>query len=222
MGRHGGRHRIRRQAQPESSVTSTGTHRAVGRRRGVAAWPIACVVLLGLLVAGWFGWNWADGVLESRAAAQATDCIKGDTTVRVAVDPALDSPVKAAADRWNRERMVVGEHCVRVEIRTAASADVEAVLSGTSDPATVGGYPAAWLPDSTARIDALAETHPELIGSSGLVIASGPRGDHPFLAVAGPKTDDVKQHAAQSFQRFLLEPAQQSEFREAGLTSPND
>lgn len=218
MGRHGGRHRVREQGEPAPSVTSTGTHRAVGRRRGIAAWPIACVVLLGLLVAGWFGWNWADGVLESRAAAQAASCQQGDTTIRIAVDPALDAPVTSAADRWNRAQTVVREHCVHVEVHTAPSADVEAVLTGTADPDTIGGYPTAWVPDSPQRIDTLARQRPELIGSSGLTIASGPDGDHPFLAVAGRNSDETQQHAAQSFQKFLLEPAQQREFREAGLT----
>lgn len=218
MGRHGGRHRIRRRTETTSSITSTGTHRAVGRRRGVAAWPIACVVLLGLLVAGWFGWNWADGVLESRAAAQAAACPGGDATIRVAVDPALDGPVGSAADRWNRKGTVVREHCIHVEVHAAPSDDVAAVLTGDSDPATIGGYPAAWIPDSPERIDALADQHPELIGSSGLTVASGPDGDYPFLALAGEHSDGTRQHAAQSFQKFLLEPAQQKAFREAGLT----
>ncbi|MGW9306716.1 hypothetical protein ACWGPQ_01775 [Saccharomonospora azurea] len=221
MGRHDGRHRARQQPEPAQSVTSTGTHRAAGRRRGVAAWPIACVVLAGLLVAGWFGWNWADGVLESRAVAEVESCQAGDTTVRVAVDPALVDPVSTAADRWNREGTVVREHCVHVDVQAVPSAEVEAVLSGTADPADIGGYPTAWLPDSAERIDALAQQHPELIGSSGLTIASGPDGEHRYLAVAGPDTRDAQQHAAQSFQKFLLRPAQQQAFRAAGLTPAN-
>ncbi len=149
MGRrHRARHRTGRHYATMTSVT--GTHRAVGKRRGIAAWPIVCVVLVAFLVAGWFGWHWADGVLESRAAAQAADCKQGDLPLRVTVDPALEEPVMAAASRWNEERTVVREHCVRVVVHTASPDDVYAVLTDDADPTTIGGSPAAWLPDSTA------------------------------------------------------------------------
>jgi hypothetical protein len=221
MGRHA-RHRAgHANSEAPQSVTATGTHRAVGRRRGVAAWPIACLVLIGLLVAGWFGWNWADGVLESRAAAEVASCPQGDATVRVAVDPALEEPVATAADRWNREGTIVREHCVRVDVHAVPSEEVEAVLLDSAEPASIGGYPTAWLPDAAERIDRLAADRPELIGSSGLTIASSTEGEHRFLAVAGPHTGEVEQHAAQSFQKFLLRPAQQDVFRAAGLTPAN-
>ncbi|TLW94966.1 ABC transporter substrate-binding protein [Saccharomonospora piscinae] len=217
MARQGeARHRAARHRASTASTTSTGTHRAVGRRRTVAAWPVACVVLLGLLVAGWFGWNWADGVQESRAAAEAADCQQGDTTIRVAVDPALEQPVTTAANRWNRARTVVQEHCVHVTVAATPSAEVYDSLT-TSDT----GAPAAWLPDSTTWLDELNRARPDLLGSSGLPVATGPDGEYPFLAIAGDG-ELLRQHAAQSFQKYLLEPAQQAEFRQAGLGPADD
>ncbi|WP_282770610.1 substrate-binding domain-containing protein [Saccharomonospora viridis] len=217
MGRrHRARHRTGRHYATMTSVT--GTHRAVGKRRGIAAWPIVCVVLVAFLVAGWFGWHWADGVLESRAAAQAADCKQGDLPLRVTVDPALEEPVMAAASRWNEERTVVREHCVRVVVHTASPDDVYAVLTDDADPTTIGGSPAAWLPDSTEWVEKLARDRPELVGSSGLSLASGPDGDYPFLVIAGDDATGAQQHAAQSFQKYLLQPEQQAQFRKAGLT----
>lgn len=221
MGRrHRGRHRVGRHyvTGTTTSAANTGTHRAIGKRRGIAAWPIACVILLGLLVAGWFGWNWADGVLESRAAAQAADCKQGDTTIRVTVDPALEKPVTTAASRWNHARTVVREHCVHVDVHTASPDDVYAVLTGKAEPTTIGGSPTAWLPDSTQWLDKLVQNRPDLVGSSGLPLASGPHDNYPFLVISGDDVDGTQQHAAQSFQKYLLKPEQQDQFRKAGLT----
>lgn len=217
MGRRSrARHRADRR---RDAVATTGTHRAVGRkaRRRVAAWPVACVILLGLLVMGWFGWNWADGVLKGRAAARAADCAAGDISIQVVVAPVLERPVEGAAQRWNQARTVVQQHCVRVDVRSATASEVYAVLTGETDAETIGGNPTAWLPDSTRWLDALNREHPELMGSSGLPVARGEDGDYPFLALAGPEIDDTRQHAAQSFQKYLLKPAQQNSFRDVGL-----
>ncbi|WP_019812620.1 substrate-binding domain-containing protein [Saccharomonospora saliphila] len=220
MGGHrsGGNHRAGRRTAG-TSTTTTGSHRAVGRaaRRRVAAWPVACVVLIGLLVAGWFGWNWADGVMESRAAAQATDCPEGDAVVRVAAAPALAEPTTTAASRWNRHRTVVRDHCVRIHVHTADDADVFAVLTGTADAAGLGGAPSAWLPASEDWADRLAERRPDRLGSSPVPVASGDGGAHPYVGLAGETVEAVHQHAAQSFRAFLLRPAQQDTFVAAGF-----
>ncbi|WP_235998998.1 hypothetical protein [Qaidamihabitans albus] len=208
------------------SLTSTGTHRAVGRsasRRGIAAWPIACLVLVGLLVAGWFGWNWADGVVESRAEAQATSCQEGDATLRVVVDPGAQHPVSVAAARWNQARTVVRGHCVTVDVHAAPEDRMLAVLFGDAGPDTVGGWPAAWLPKSASSIEQLESERPERIGSQAESVASdgtdGTDGDYPYVGLTGEGVDDVQERAAQSFRAYLLQPAQQADFAAAGLAA---
>ncbi|PRX45133.1 hypothetical protein B0I33_110232 [Prauserella shujinwangii] len=217
MGRHS---RVETPERPDS-VTSTGTHRAVGKaagRRRVAAWPIACLVLVGLLVAGWFGWNWADGVLQSRAEALAAGCQEGDARISVVVDPAAEQPVTTAAQRWNAARTVVHGHCITVAVHTAASDQVLDVLLGDADPGPIGGTPSAWLPATGDAAERLRAERPELVGSLPESV-TGTDGEYPYLALAGAGVDDVQERAAQSFGAYLTRPAQQAAFTDAGLSS---
>ncbi|NIJ12248.1 hypothetical protein FHU38_002592 [Saccharomonospora amisosensis] len=213
-----GRHSIVDHPAVERSdaLTSTGTHRAIGKatRRGVAAWPIASVVLVVLLVLGWFGWNWADGVVQNRAQAQAADCQEGETSIQVAVAPSIEQPVTRAAQTWNENRTVVHGYCVDVDVKAVAAQQVlDSLLAGS--PA---GMPAAWIPESSSSIDQLSKQRPGLLGSSGRSVASGAAGDYPYVTLAGEQVDDVQQRAAQSFRAFLVAPAQRTGFSDVGLT----
>ncbi|PXY30156.1 substrate-binding domain-containing protein [Prauserella endophytica] len=222
MGRHS---RVEEPAteRPDARTTTTGTHRAVGKaaRRRVAAWPIACVVLVGLLVTGWFGWNWADGVVASRAEAQASDCQEGDSVLRVVVAPAAAEPVTKSAMRWNDERTVVHGHCVTVDVHAAKSDRVLDALLGRGSSASLGGgTPAAWLPESASWAEKLAEGRPAIVGSQGQSVATGKQGDFPYVALAGDGVDATQQRAAQSFRAYLLAPEQREHFDEVGLSRP--
>src|SRR4051812_4958853 len=89
----------------EGRGEATGSHRIVAKkapRRRIAKWPIACVVLVALIALGVFGWNWADGVLNNRAEAQATGCADGNTTIRIIVTPSVQKPLEQSAARWNQ------------------------------------------------------------------------------------------------------------------------
>lgn len=222
MGRHS---RIDEVEDPDpgrhDTLTSTGTHRAVGKagRRRVAAWPIVAVVLAGLLVAGWFGWNWADGMVDNRAEAQAMSCQEGPASIVLAVAPGVEQPVRSAADRWNRARTVVHGHCVHVDVRAVPSEQALPMLLGRTDPQPLGGMPAAWVPESSTWVDRLSGQRPDLVGSSSRSVASGPHGDYPYLPLAGDEVDAVQQRAAQSFRAFLLRPEQQRDFSAAGFTT---
>jgi hypothetical protein len=174
-------------------------------------------VLAGLLVAGWFGWNWADGMLQNRAEAQVSDCQEGNTAIQVAVTPRVERPVQEAANRWNHARTVVHGHCVRVDVRALPSDTVLRALTSNETNA-LGGTPAAWLPESSNWVDRLTAKRPELLGSSAQSVASGPEADYPYLALACDEIDAVQQRAAQSFRAFLTAPAQAAEFTAAGLT----
>ncbi|MBK1782885.1 substrate-binding domain-containing protein [Prauserella cavernicola] len=221
MGRHS---RVEEPAseRPDPRIT-TGTHRVIGKgpRRRVAAWPIACVVLVGLLVAGWFGWNWADGALATRAEAQASDCQEGDADLSVVVAPAAAEPVTKAAMRWNEARTVVHGHCIVVDVHAAKSDRVFDALLGQGDDSSLGGSaPAAWLPESAAWADKLSDERPDLVGSSAEVVATNDRGEFPYVSLAGDGIDSIQQRAAQSFRAYLLAPEQRGDFTAAGLTQP--
>jgi hypothetical protein len=219
MGRH---HRL---DDPESDRldgrTTTGTHRAVpgATRRRIAAWPIACTALVGLLVLGVMGWSWANGTLNSRAEAQASRCVEGNTNVRVVVTPSAEQPVSSAATRWNQANKVVHGHCVHVAVDAISSQKVLDALAGRSSLDTIDGLPTAWIPESSWWTSELTTTKPALIGSPPQSVASARSADYPCLSLSGPGIDDVQQRAAQSFRAYLLEPAQQAAFAKAGLTA---
>lgn len=219
MGRH---HRL---DDPESDrldgLTTTGTHRAVPgtRRRRIAAWPIACLTLVGLLVLGGMGWSWANGILNSRAEAEASRCVEGNTDVRIVVTPSAEQPVSSAATRWNQAGKVVHGHCVHVSVDAISSQEVLDALSGRSGLDTIGGLPTAWIPESSWWTSELTANKPALIGSPPQSVASARSADYPCLSLSGPGIDDVQQRAAQSFRAYLLEPAQQTGFARAGLTA---
>ncbi|SFQ58275.1 extracellular solute-binding protein [Amycolatopsis arida] len=217
MGRHS---KVDRPAPPRpDGRTSTGSHRAVGRtpRRRIAAWPIVCTVLVALLGMGWLGLSWADGVLASRAEAQASSCQEGDATLRVVVTPSAEQPVTAAAARWNEARTVVRAHCVHVEVEAMPSRRVLDALAGATNLDAIGGMPAGWLPESSWWISELTQNRPEMIASPAESVTSARGADYPFLGLSGEGIDVVQKHAMQSFRAFLLEPTQQADFAAAGI-----
>jgi hypothetical protein len=197
---------------------ATGSHRIVGAtapRRRIAKWPIACVALAVLIVLGVVGWNYADGVLNSRAEAQAVGCAEGDATIKVLVAPAIQQPVTVAADKWNKAKTVVAAHCIHVDVQPAKSDLVFKALSGQASMDSIGGLPAAWVPETSYWTSQLQSSKPEMISSPAQSIASAISADYPFLGLGGD--DDTQKRAAQTFRQFLKDPAQQKDFTDAGI-----
>ncbi|MGV9360670.1 hypothetical protein [Amycolatopsis sp. NPDC003731] len=201
---------------------ATGSHRIVGKkapRRRIATWPIACLVLAVLIGLGVVGWNWADNELNSRAEAQAASCDGGTTHMRVVVTPSVQKPVAAAADRWNQAATVVHGQCVHVMIEAKPSAQVLDALVGRAKLDSIGGLPAAWLPESSYWVSELTTKKPEMIGSPAQSVANARSADYPFIGLAGPGVDDTALRAAQTFREYLEQPAQQADFAAAGIKS---
>ncbi|HET6704220.1 hypothetical protein [Amycolatopsis sp.] len=201
---------------------ATGSHRIVGKkapRRRIATWPIACLVLAILIGLGVVGWNWADNELNSRAEAQAASCDGGTAHMRILVTPSVQKPVAAAADRWNQAATVVHGECVHVMIEAKPSAQVLDALVGRAKMDSIGGLPAAWLPESSYWVSELTTKKPEMIGSPAQSVANARSADYPFIGLAGPGIDDTALRAAQTFREYLEQPAQQADFAAAGIKS---
>lgn len=209
-----------RAVSSDGPSTASGTHRAMGpavKRRKIATWPIFTGVFIVLVVAGLLGWGWADNVLSSRAEAQANACTDGDSNITVVVTPSLQQPVTAAADRWNQAKTVVHAHCVHVDVRAVPSQQVLDALTGKADMATLGGLPAAWVPENSFFVSQLQNAKPGMIGAPAESVASTAGEDYPFVGLAGTTVDEVQARAAQVFRDFLREPAQAADFQKAGL-----
>ncbi len=199
---------------------ATGSHRIVGKkapRRRIATWPIACAVLAVLIGLGVVGWNWADNELNSRAEAQAASCDGGTTNMRVIVTPSVQKPVSTAAQRWNQAATVVHGQCVHVMVEAKPSAQVLDALVGRTKLDSIGGLPAAWLPESSYWVSELTTKKPEMIGSPAQSVANARSADYPFIGLAGPGVDDTALRAAQTFREYLEQPAQQADFAAAGI-----
>ncbi|WP_372665273.1 hypothetical protein [Amycolatopsis kentuckyensis] len=201
---------------------ATGSHRIVGKkapRRRIAGWPIACAVLAALIGLGVIGWNWADSELNSRAEAQAASCSGGTSQMRIVVTPSVQKPLTAAADRWNQAATVVHGQCVHVTIDAKASSQVLDALVGRANLDSIGGLPAAWLPESSYWVSELTTKKPEMIGSPAQSVANARSADYPFVGLTGNGIDDTVLRAAQTFREYLEQPAQQADFAAAGIKS---
>ncbi len=199
---------------------ATGSHRIVGKkapRRRIATWPIACAVLAALIGLGVIGWNWADSELNSRAEAQAASCSGGTSQMRIVVTPSAQKPLTAAADRWNQAATVVHGQCVHVTIDAKPSSQVLDALVGRTNLDSIGGLPAAWLPESSYWVSELTTKKPEMIGSPAQSVASARSADYPFIGLTGQGIDDTVLRAAQTFREYLEQPAQQADFAAAGI-----
>lgn len=183
----------------------------------MAAWPIACAVLIVLVGLGVLGWNWMDGISSNRAQAQAGSCPDGDTTMRVVVTPDAQQAVTEAATAWNQAKMVVHAHCVHVTVDAVPSARMSDALMGRTDIGTVGGVPAAWIPEASLWTSGLVSHRPDLIAAPPQSVAHAGSGDYPFVCLSGPAVDDVQKRAAQTFREYLEEPAQQDILNRHGL-----
>ncbi|MFC6088421.1 substrate-binding domain-containing protein [Saccharothrix lopnurensis] len=151
-------------------------HRALRTkvRRGIAKWPVAIIGLVALIVLGWLGWTWVGGVADRRAAVEAGDCNEGEAPLRVSAAPSVAEAVKQVAEAWSRQRPVVYDHCIRVEV---LSIDSETVLAGLTqgwDEAKLGERPHAWVTDSTLWANRLSAQDASLLGAVPESIAASP------------------------------------------------
>lgn len=188
---------------------STGYHRAVGKaapRRRIAKWPLVAAAMITLVVVALFAWNWASNVVDTRTEAQAKSCAEGDSTMRVVVAPGAARAVSAAATKWNNARTVVHSHCVHIDVQTAPSDHAFDALTGHAGLDTIGGVPAAWIPEATDWADRLAGVRPDLVTAPAEPLTIG----YTYVCLGGPGLDEVAVRAAQVFRDFLLDPAQQT------------
>jgi hypothetical protein len=176
-------------------------------------------VLAALIGLGVVGWNWADSELNSRAEAQAASCSSGTSHMRIVVTPSVQKPLTAAADRWNAAATVVHGQCVHVMIEAKPSSQVLDALVGRANLDSIGGLPAAWLPESSYWVSELTTKKPEMIGSPAQSVATARSADYPFIGLSGQGIDDTVLRAAQTFREYLEQPAQQADFAAAGIKS---
>nr|CTQ88916.1 hypothetical protein [Kibdelosporangium sp. MJ126-NF4] len=130
--------------------------------------------VVALLALAWLGWRWVDDQLDHRAASQSKSCPEGDSALRIAVTPSAAGAVEEAAKRWNAQKTVVNDHCVRVEVSVREASQVFTSLSGEWNEQAMGGKPHVWLPESTYWVNRLSAADGTLIASAPESVATSP------------------------------------------------
>ncbi|GAB2681856.1 substrate-binding domain-containing protein [Nocardia goodfellowii] len=135
---------------------------------------MVAVLLLAGAVFAWF--QLSDRAAQEDSAA-ASECVEGDATLFVTVDPDIEAPVRAVADKYNAGTPQVRDHCAKVVVTARPSADMVAGLTaGGTWNGVLGPQPALWIPNSSraieaARVPGLIEGDPTPIAASPIVLA---------------------------------------------------
>ncbi|WP_280505020.1 VWA domain-containing protein [Nocardia farcinica] len=151
-----------------------GTHRSENRSRGISKGPVLAAVALLLFVGAVFAWFQFRDRAADRDSAAAAECVEGEAVVAVTVDPGIEAPVRAVAEKYNATEPVVRDHCVRVSVTAAPSAAMaEAFRAGGAwDAAALGPQPALWIPDSSRSVEYMRV--PGLVAGEPSPIAATP------------------------------------------------
>ncbi|MFF0490381.1 substrate-binding domain-containing protein [Nocardia sp. NPDC004068] len=153
-----------------------GTHRSADGSRGVSKGLVISVAAVLLVIAGIGGWFWLSHRSADESRSAAAECVEGEATLAVTVDPDILAPVRAAADRYNATKPKVRDHCASVRVTGRPSAAMVAGFTGRAWDSALGPEPALWIPDSSRSIEAmrvpgLVEGAPASVATSPIVLA---------------------------------------------------
>ncbi len=151
------------------------------RHRGVSR-GLVMVLLSAILVAACVVvWLRIGDHVDREADAAAAQCVDGPATVTVLADPDIAPGLEAIAQAYSATNPVVRDHCVRIAV---AARDAKITLDGLTsswDTASMGPYPAAWVPQSSVWAAQLTTAKPDLVDgdpdslvTSPVVLATAP------------------------------------------------
>ncbi len=105
-----------------------GEHRGGSGARGISKGPILVVVLIVLIVAGFFGWKALSNRIDDQGQQAAGTCVEGNKTLDVTADPSIAPQVEELAKRYTQTSPVVRDHCIAVVVHGAPSASVSTAI----------------------------------------------------------------------------------------------
>lgn len=168
-----------------------GRHIAVGRRRGVAGWPLAVLGLVVLLVAGTVVYF---ALLRKGNAATATNCT-GTVSLPVLASSGASPAARALSDAFNATSPQARSTCLTTSVTTLSAGDAGTALAagwaGRSDPA-----PGVWITDDGSALAAVDRSDSELTaGRDADPIASSP-------VVLAMREADAARHPAPAWSKM--------------------
>ncbi|AZG44664.1 type 2 periplasmic-binding domain-containing protein [Gordonia insulae] len=152
------------------------------RGRGVSRGLVGSLLTLVLVAALVLLWAQLGDRIDRQGDQAAGTCVEGKTTVPVVADPDIAPALATIAQEYAKTDPVVRDHCVTVEVRPGDAKVTLDGLSGTWDAASLGAYPAAWVPQSSiwaadlmTATPAAVDGKPASLVSSPVVLATAPR-----------------------------------------------
>ncbi|MGV9825481.1 hypothetical protein [Gordonia sp. NPDC003429] len=161
-------------------------HRVTGGRggirgRGVSRSLVFAMLAVVLVAAVIVAWQQLGDHLDREADEAAGTCVEGRETVSVIADPDLVSGLTAIAKEYAETNPVVRDHCVTIAVRAGDAKVTLDGLAGTWDTASMGAYPAAWIPQSSvwsAELETVKpnslEGQPQSLVTTPVVLATSP------------------------------------------------
>lgn len=171
-----------------------GRHIAVGRRRGVAGWPLVVLGLVVLVIAGTVVYF---ALLRKGNAATATNCT-GTVSLPVLASSGASPVARALSDAFNATSPEARSTCLATSVTTLSAGDAGTALAvgwvGRSDPA-----PGVWITDDGSVLAAVDRSNSELTaGRDAEPIASSP-------VVLAMRKADAARHPAPAWSKMAVE-----------------
>lgn len=130
------------------------------------------IILVGAVIVTW---QHLGDLIDRKADEDAAACVEGRQDVTIRADADLAAGLTAIAENFAKTSPVVRDHCVSITIRPDADAKITAdALAGTWDDASMGTYPAAWIPQSSVWAAELATRKPDAVEGSPRSLVTSP------------------------------------------------
>ncbi|MET9198897.1 hypothetical protein [Gordonia sp. NPDC003585] len=153
------------------STGSGGGIRSRGVSRGLVFALLSIILVAAIIVA----WQHLGDRIDREADEAAGSCVEGRETVTIRTDADLAPGLTEIAANYAKTNPVVRDHCVTVTIRPDADAKITAdALAGTWDDASMGTYPAAWIPQSSVWAANLSAVKPTAIEGTPRSLVTSP------------------------------------------------
>ena len=149
-------------------------HRDAAATRGISRRPVIAVVfvlVLSLLTFGWFRLRDDVGAQGAQAAAA---CVAGTSSVTIAADPDIATPLIELARRYSATTPVVRDRCITVTVTPMASSQVLTGLQSGWGAAKMGSQPAGWVAQDSSFTQQLAAISAKQLNGEPTSVASSP------------------------------------------------
>ncbi|OBC02646.1 MULTISPECIES: substrate-binding domain-containing protein [unclassified Gordonia (in: high G+C Gram-positive bacteria)] len=154
-------------------------HRVTGggsgiRQRGVSRGLVFVLLALVLIAAVIVAWQQLGDHLDKQADSAAASCIEGPATVDVVADADVAPALIAIAREFGASKPVVRDHCITVAVRAGDAKTTLDGLAGNWDAASMGAFPAAWIPQSSVWAAELAQAKPSALEGTPTSLVTSP------------------------------------------------